>query len=232
MQIAETNGYKITIEGTWCEISNKYGVLESGDVAMKEEEIPEEYASYKLGVFIGTHHVMAMGTTGACIKRVAYDEATKEYVQLQAIIPGWTDTWVVQRFDNELLYMGEDVTNYKYADEVLAWMKKNYKIESCLMAEVYRDSFGDCTNDGISSFSRALYILDDQKGPFEPYDIRQCVYIEKREIMGSEYVDCKPVFCRNRWYMAGGNFLYTSDSRFKEITGVSYPISIHDRYEG
>lgn len=84
----------------------------------------------------------------------------------------------------------------------------------------------------ISSYARELYILDAQKGPFEPDDIRQCVYIEKREIMGQEYVDCKPAYCRKRWYMAGGNILYTSDSRFKQITGISYPIAIHDRYEG
>lgn len=50
--------------------------------------------------------------------------------------------------------------------------------------------------------------------------------------MGQEYVDCKPAYCRKRWYMAGGNILYTSDSRFKQITGISYPIAIHDRYEG
>ena len=28
------------LEGTWCEISNKYAVLESGDVAVNEEDIP------------------------------------------------------------------------------------------------------------------------------------------------------------------------------------------------
>ena len=87
-------------------------------------------------------------------------------------------------------------------------------------------------NKLISSYARELYILDTQKGPFEPDDIRQCVYIEKREVMGQEYVDCKPAYCRKRWYMAGGNILYTSDSRFKQITGISYPIAIHDRYEG
>ena len=27
---------------------------------------------------------------------------------------------------------------------------------------------------------------------------------------------------------AGGNFLYTSDCRFKEITGIEYPVPIHD----
>ena len=54
--------------------------------------------------------------------------------------------------------------------------------------------------------------------------------IEK--LQDKEYIDCKPAYCRKRWYMMGGNFLYTSDSRFKEITGISYPIAIHDRYEG
>lgn len=142
------------------------------------------------------------------------------------------DTYMVQEFDNELVFMGELWSGCKYPDEVLDWMKSNYEIESCLTAEVYRSSLGDCTNNGISSYARELYILDAQKGPFEPDDIRQCVYIEKREIMGQEYVDCKPAYCRKRWYMAGGNILYTSDSRFKQITGISYPIAIHDRYEG
>ena len=142
------------------------------------------------------------------------------------------DTYMVQEFDNELVFMGELWSGCKYPDEVLDWMKSNYEIESCLTAEVYRSSLGDCTNNGISSYARELYILDAQKGPFEPDDIRQCVYIEKREIMGQEYVDCKPAYCRKCWYMAGGNILYTSDSRFKQITGISYPIAIHDRYEG
>ena len=152
-------------------------------------------------------------------------------IQLQAVKLD-DDTYMVQEFDNELVFMGELWSGCKYPDEVIDWMKSNYEIESCLTAEVYRSSLGDCTNNGISSYARELYILDTQKGPFEPDDIRQCVYIEKREVMGQEYVDCKPAYCRKRWYMAGGNILYTSDSRFKQITGISYPIAIHDRYEG
>lgn len=108
----------------------------------------------------------------------------------------------------------------------------NNEMEMVSRSNRRHSSLGDCTNNGISSYARELYILDAQKGPFEPDDIRQCVYIEKREIMGQEYVDCKPAYCRKRWYMAGGNILYTSDSRFKQITGISYPIAIHDRYEG
>lgn len=149
-------------------------------------------------------------------------EIEEQYDRVQIIA-----TVVISKED-----MGELWSGCKYPDEVLDWMKSNYEIESCLTAEVYRSSLGDCTNNGISSYARELYILDAQKGPFEPDDIRQCVYIEKREIMGQEYVDCKPAYCRKRWYMAGGNILYTSDSRFKQITGISYPIAIHDRYEG
>lgn len=31
--------------------------------------------------------------------------------------------------------------------------------------------------------------------------------------------------------VAGGNILYTSDGRWKKITGCDYPLTIHDRYE-
>lgn len=120
----------------------------------------------------------------------------------------------------------------KYKDETLDWMRTNFDIESGLTAEVYRSGLGDCTNGGISAHRRDLYILGKTKGPFEPEDIRECVYIEWREVSGSEYIDCKPLYFRRRWYMMGGNFLYTSDSRFREITGSKYPIPIHDRYEG
>ena len=29
--------------------------------------------------------------------------------------------------------------------------------------------------------------------------------------------------------MFGGNYLKTSDSRFKDLTGISYPVPVHDR---
>ena len=128
--------------------------------------------------------------------------------------------------------MGEIWSGCKYQDEVKNWMQSNFDIESCLTAYVFRNPLGDCTNDGISKNRRELYIISDQKGPFEPQDIRECVYIEWREVMGEKYIDCKPLYCSKRWYMAGGNFLYTSDSRFKDITKSKYPIAIHDRYEG
>nr|DAO43594.1 MAG TPA: hypothetical protein [Caudoviricetes sp.] len=227
----EKNGFVLHLEGTWMEISNKYGVLEHGDVAVDPETIEEGFAERKLEEFIEKHSVMDIPTP-TCIKKVAFEGEKKEYIQLQAVLPVGADYWVVQKFDNELVYMGEIWSGCKYQDEVKNWMQSNFDIESCLTAYVFRNPLGDCTNDGISKNRRELYIISDQKGPFEPQDIRECVYIEWREVMGEKYIDCKPLYCSKRWYMAGGNFLYTSDSRFKDITKSKYPIAIHDRYEG
>lgn len=118
------------------------------------------------------------------------------------------------------------------ADIAKGAFRPHTALSTMALAYYQQDSTTLAKNMFPVSYARELYILDAQKGPFEPDDIRQCVYIEKREIMGQEYVDCKPAYCRKRWYMAGGNILYASDSRFKQITGISYPIAIHDRYEG
>ena len=184
-------------------------------------------------LYTSQQHSISEKGNPTCVKKVAYDGERKEYIQLQAVLPVGEDYWTVQKFDNELVYMGEVWSGCKYRDEVTDWMRTNFDIESCLMAGVYRDNkLGDCTNNGISAHASDLYILAEQKGPFEPEDIRQCVYIEWRNCCGEQYIDCKPAYFPKRWYMAGGNFLYTSDSRFREITKSKYPISIHDRYEG
>ncbi|MEY8424280.1 hypothetical protein AALB52_16370 [Lachnospiraceae bacterium 38-14] len=229
---AEKNGFVLIIEGTWCEISNRYGVVEHGNVILPDE-VSEDFAETMLDKFIREHSVRDFGPLDKdCIKRVAYDVQRKEYIQLQAVHKGQDDYWIVQKYDNELVYMGEVFSGCRYHDETLDWMRTNFDIESCLTAEVYRSSLGDCTNGGISAERRSLYIVAKTKGPFEPQDIRECVYIEQRDVMGSQYIDCKPLYFPKRWYMMGGNFLYTSDSRFREIAGAKYPIPIHDRYEG
>jgi len=229
---AEKNGFVCHLEGTWCEIFNRYGVVEYGNVILPDEA-PEDFAETMLDKFIREHSVRDLGPLDRdCIKRVASDKQSKEYIQLQAVHKRKDDYWIVQKYDNELVYMGEILPGCKYYDETLDWMRANFGIESGLTAEVYRNSLGDCTNGGVSADRRELYILAETKGPSEPQDIRECVYPLWRRASGGWYVVCKPASFQKRRYMMGGNFLYTSDSRFREIARSKYPIPIHDRYEG
>lgn len=226
------NGFTLYLEGTWMEISNKYGMLKRGNIIKNLENINEKYAERQLEVFIQQHSVSEKSNP-TCVKKVALDNYDG-YIQLQAVLPDNGEYWYVQKYNNELVYMGEESTGCKYRDEVQEWMQQNFDIVSCLIANVYRSNrLGDCTNGGISSHEDKLYILSDRttKGPFEPEDIRQCVHIEWRDVCGKKYINCIPAYFINRWYMMGGNFLYTSDSRFEEITKFKYPIPIHDRYE-
>lgn len=227
----EKEGFELCLESNRLEISNKYGVFKHEDIVAGPKDM-KEFAEKKLEEFIENHRIIDI-CTQTCIKNVAYDYASKEYIQLQAVLREGAEYWAVQKYDDELVYKGEVfLFGCKCQDEVKKWMHSNYNIKSCLVAEVFRSALGDCTNNGISKDRRRLYILSEQKGPFEPQDIRDCVYIEWREICGEPYINCKPAYFRKRWYMAGGNFLYTSDSRFRDITKSKYPIPIHDRYEG
>lgn len=226
------NGFTLYLRGTRCEISNRYVVAELGDVEVPDGGITEKYAEKLLDSFIDRRSVKdADNFNEFVVKRVAFDPQSNKYIQLRAVMGG-DKCWTVQMYDNELVYMNEIRIGRRCREEALDWMRTNFEVESCLTANVYRDGMGDCTNGGISANRRELYILSKTKGPFEPQDIRECVYIEWQESKGEEYIDCKPAYFPGRWYMAGGNFLYSTDSRFREITGSKYPIPIHDRREG
>jgi hypothetical protein len=69
-------------------------------------------------------------------------------------------------------------------------------------------------------------------GPLEESEISGIPVIKlvRRKIAGREYVHAEPEG-DTRLPMYGGCILDTSDSRFHETTGVSYPIKLHDRYE-
>jgi hypothetical protein len=79
----------------------------------------------------------------------------------------------------------------------------------------------------MSANAARLYAED------EGIPIDQCVQVEKRFLFGRYYYNAIPLdeARRKKWYMFGGNFLYTSDSRYKEVTSCDYPIPVHDRVE-
>ena len=109
---------------------------------------------------------------------------------------------------------------------------------SCLKVDVYRCPVGDCTNDGISSFFSELLVYC----PFGPLSFDPAVesplnFCAVFSHYGVAYVcpavaaEDGTVLPRPGWWMYGGNIAETSDSRFREMTGVFYPLRIHDRRE-
>lgn len=118
-----------------------------------------------------------------------------------------------------------------------------------LPCSVYRDSeLGDCTCGGASSRWNDLYLCRDyvtEDDVLEYCEENNCmdeverfVQTETRKLFGTRiYKNIKLVFEGRQKIrhmlggMSGGNLLYSCDSRWEEITGCPYPLSIHDRYE-
>lgn len=115
-----------------------------------------------------------------------------------------------------------------------------------MSASVYKDStLGDCTNGGASSKHDNLYVvakhvtLKDveefcKENP--AYTVEEFFKLDYDFYNNSHYghyCRLEPINKGNKWYMFGGNYLATSDSRFKDfVGGCKYPVPIHDRTEG
>jgi len=110
-----------------------------------------------------------------------------------------------------------------------------------LIVNVFKDGDVDCTNRGISSNAKQLCLVN-VSGPFEPSRHAPAAMLVKGNAPGLAKIvpaglygtEWKPA---TGWWMMGGNFAYTSDSRFpravEAITG--HPsfgaVPIHDRQE-
>lgn len=226
----EQAGFKGYLSGTWMEISNEYGVQQSGDVAMTDEGLGQDFLEDRLATFVNEHTVADIESDWR-IKRVGFNPETQRYEQLQMMKRG--DSWYIQRYDDNLVFIWEDLADVKHDGEAREWLRDFYDVQTGLPAEVYKSKgIGDCTNGGISSKRNELYVMTRDVWVLEPRDIRECVGIEKVNYNYRDHIRAKPLYKPGRWYMAGGNYLFTPDSRFREITGIDYPVAIHDRYEG
>lgn len=87
----------------------------------------------------------------------------------------------------------------------------------------------DCTNGGISStHDQFILIGEEVPGVFEPHEKTPALKLVKRIIFGKEYIHAEPLNePEGIGWMFGGNFIYSSDSRFPN----KYPIPVHDRQE-
>lgn len=108
----------------------------------------------------------------------------------------------------------------------------------CLPVHVYHDNaLGDCTNNGVSNRFDTLY-LPNSNGPVEvlldengelPDNV--CGVHLKELYNGEDYLYLEPYKApEGVGWMMGGNFAFSSDSRFKEDYS-SQPIAIHDHQE-
>lgn len=100
-----------------------------------------------------------------------------------------------------------------------------------LLVFVFKDSSGyDCTANGITSHFRNLILVDKSiNAPFEVGENEPYLKLVRRHLKDGEYLHAEPVNFGSGEIgpMFGGNFIYTSDSRFPS----KYPIPVHDRYE-
>ena len=95
---------------------------------------------------------------------------------------------------------------------------------------VYRNkAFKDCSAGGPSERFEQFTLIDPEiEGPFPPTEDAPEINLVRRNI-GGLYIHAVPASLEGKMVMAGGAFIYSSDSRFHKVS--NYPISIHDRVE-
>ena len=97
--------------------------------------------------------------------------------------------------------------------------------EKYLTAYVYRNAcLGDSTNNGITARFDEVAFKHPQGFLSNPGNRPVVVLKDKFD---GDYVYAKPADAGNVWTMFGGNFIYSSDSRFPS----RQPIPVHDRIE-
>ena len=100
-----------------------------------------------------------------------------------------------------------------------------------LTVDIYKPNGSVSPLNSISSrYDRVALPCHD--GPLEESQITDIpvIKIVRRLVFGREYVHAEPEG-DTRHAMYGGCILDCSDTRFRETTGVMYPIKLHDRYE-
>lgn len=108
-----------------------------------------------------------------------------------------------------------------------------------LLVDVYRNADRyDCTAGGVTATRSSFVLVDDEiGGPFEVEENDVYLVIVRRYIHGiGEYLHVEPrkngKGLRPEGYvggMMGGNFVFTSDSRFNKVS--RRPLPVHDRFE-
>lgn len=104
-----------------------------------------------------------------------------------------------------------------------------------MSASIYKHKGMDFSNHGISEkYDEILYACPDGCEELDTDDLPEnfCELV-KRELFGEPHWYFAPyhLIKAGRWVMAGGTFVSSPDTRFREITNSWNPIPLHDRVE-
>ena len=105
-----------------------------------------------------------------------------------------------------------------------------------LLVYVYRSPLGDSTAGGITSkFDKVVIVGSGIPEVFLPSNDAPAVYLDTiNAVRGRKKIYASPVDKtkeKDGTWMFGGNFIYSSDSRFVALTDDGNPIPVHDRFE-
>jgi hypothetical protein len=100
-----------------------------------------------------------------------------------------------------------------------------------MMVWVYRTGKTDCTNQGITSkHDRVMLVGPGVPEVHEVLPDEPVLFLDPRK--GWDH-PCLTPYAKpktDRWVMFGGNFVWSSDSRFREHVSAG-PLPVHDRVE-
>ena len=99
-----------------------------------------------------------------------------------------------------------------------------------LPVTVYNPTHGNCSNNGVTVTHANKLVVPCPDGHVTQEDVDNNGYIVLDIEHKMQGHTCFKPRSDKRWLMAGGAFVYTSDSRFSRHY-ANHPISVHDRYE-
>lgn len=98
-----------------------------------------------------------------------------------------------------------------------------------LPVNIYRTTaYGDCSLGGVTCVDNDL-VVPCPDGHLTEEDVARHGYIKLEVGEAGGVMHFRPEG-ETGWTMAGGNFVYTPDSRFSRLYG-NRPVSVHDRVE-
>lgn len=105
-----------------------------------------------------------------------------------------------------------------------------------ITALIYRDALGtDFSNRGISARVMEVTVIGEGIDPvFEATAERPAVRLVKNKYFHETVIHAEPVAPEGEpapWYMFGGTFIFSSDSRFRRAAGHYGAVALHDRRE-